>query len=692
MRIIRQNQELNDAIEALDVPFALAKGDIQQAWQIAMTDATAAEFIRGEIRKCTQSIRYFLENYFAIVSRQGDARSLYPLWHSQELFLERVESKILRGERCFIMVCKSRQQGMSYVTQGTVFWKTLFTERCNTLVISHNPGSAENLLAMSKRAYDQMPWWMRPEAGGEARRYMFFERKRPEDNIVDPGLNSRIWVDAANKEGGVAGISFSIRVLHLSEISSFADPDTLTDGIFPTLNYDDELAIIESTGRGRRNFFYRFWKEVRTSPQDFEWDTLFVPDYVVSYHFMPLAPGETLERTKEEDLIAQKAQEEHGLTIRDGYFKERRHSIRQYLATSGSADKFHQERPAFEAEAFIPTGLGAYPRDKLREIELEDCCPPELVGEITLAGDDVTPVVTISAYDRETNCPKSDCPGARLSVWEKPQVGREYYLGADCAMGIEGGDYSCIQIFKLPLRCEPTEQVAEWHGWIGTRPFARVIAALGYWYNTCEIAPEANDVGREVIGTLNLELSYPNWYIWRVPDKRKNTVTNFLGWKTQANTRESIISTGIDAVVQGWCKLHSLPLLEEMMDFADDGDGRIEGDDGHDDRVFGMLIALYCSKQYTIGRGGQGAGQSPKSEPEQEQAPTVATPIAITPEDIIALLKAGKSGQPIPPQVFLSPARMIATRESDILARARAGIPAFVAQRGDDGWNRGDFN
>lgn len=692
MRFIRQNPELNDAIEALDRPFSLAKGDVSAAWKIVMQDATAASFIRNEIRKCDESTRYFLENYFAIISLQGDARTLYPLWDSQEMFLERVEPKIKSKERCFIMVDKARQQGISNVTQGTVFKKVLFTERCNALVIAHVPSSAENLLAMSKRAYEQLPWWMRPEAAGEARRYMFFERKKPEDNITDPGLNSRIWVDAANKEGGVAGISFSIRVLHLSEISSFADPDTLTDGIFPTLNYPDELAIIESTGRTRRNFFYRFWKEVESNPEAFEWDLLFVPDYAVSYHFVKLAPGERIELTKAELLITKRAKEEYNFSVPEGYFKWRRAEILQYLAVKGSDDKFYQEHPTTVEESFIATGLGAYPRARLREIELEDCRPPERVGEISLADDDMTPILTLAPYDKQHNYPKSDTPGTRLSVWEEPQSGREYYLGADCAMGIEGGDYSCIQIFKLPVKCEPTEQVAEWHGWIGTRQFGRVIAALGYWYNTCEIAPEANDVGREVIGTLNHELNYPNWYVWRVPDKRRNTMTNFLGWKTQANTRGSIISNGIDAIVQRWCILHSLPLLEEMMDFSDDGEGRIEGDDGHDDRVFAKLIALYCSKQYTIGRGNQGMGQAPKPVEQTSQIPSVPPPMTVTPNDILDLIKAGKSGKPIPPQVFLAPVHMLSAKEDDIMRRARAGVPAFVEKTAGDDWNRGNFN
>jgi hypothetical protein len=61
-----------------------------------------------------------------------------------------------------------------------------------------------------------------------------------------------------------------------------------------------------------------------------------------------------------------------------------------------------------------------------------------------------------------------------------------YYIGADVAMGVRGGDYSVAQVLDSKKR-----QVAVWRGHVHPDHFATVLAALGYYYNTARIAVEA---------------------------------------------------------------------------------------------------------------------------------------------------------------------------------------------------------
>jgi len=592
MRILRANRELYEPLAALDLHLRQCKGDFVEAWNTL--DSKGLEFVQGEIARCKQSLRYYLTNYHIIANTVTlELSAVFPLWDSQELILDRVCSARREDRALRLLICKARQQGASSVTEGICFHATILNRNTDTLVLSWCPNHAEYLFSMSKCAFLNLPWWMQPEVQYDAKQYLVFNNKDPHADYFTKGLNSSIRVDSATREFGFAGMGRTPKIIHISELASWPDPKVLTRGLFPAM-HGKILAIAESTANGYKNFFYDFWTDCQKGDTEMEWETLFIPDYAVNYHFVELEKGEKLELSQEEKDIQVQAKQTYGIRVPNGYFKWRRASIRETIATEGSDEGFYEQHPVTAEESFQSSGDCPFPKAILRRLLISTCEDPKLVGEIDLGESLHAPVVAMSQWSAQ-NPQNSRRTGTRFAIWEEPIPGRRYFLAADVAEGVQR-DFSCIEVLKMGEGMEPDEQVAEWHGWISLEKFAWVIGAVGYLYNGCDVCPEANDMGRVVIKELYRGLLYPAWYIWKQPDKRKNIYTNFLGWKTQYNNVGTLNQTLAYAVQEGSLVLHSKDLIREMLHFTDEsGSGRYSGAEGEDDRVSAMRMAIYCA-------------------------------------------------------------------------------------------------
>lgn len=514
----------------------------------------------------------------------------------------------------------------STLSEALVFHRTVFTEGINTLVVAQDPGQADYLFEMSRLAYEMMPWWMRPEWRYDQKgRFLVFDRRDEMTRMISPGLRSQIFVEAANKFTGVA-VGKTIFAAHLSEISLWEDAETLTEHIFPTMNAPDELAIAESTARGRKDVWHHLWKAAESG--EIDWKPVFVPFFRVPKYSTPLPPGTTLSVTDEEKGIRQKVLEEQGFWVRDEQFNWRRQTMATFRAL-GREHKYFQEYPGTSPnEAFQASALCAFNRARLQE-QLERCsCPPVWVGDIDL--DDAKKVsLRIQKVPKGSRAPEAKGPGTRLWVWEEPEPDAQYYIGGDVAYGIEGGDFSCAEILKRGMGMNPDVQVAEWHGYISPTPFARVLAALGYWYNEAELAPECNDVGKTTAHELIRILEYPNLYRWKHLDKLKNYITDWFGWETNSKSRGFMISKMREAIDERTVILRSEALIDEMFDFSrEEDETRFEGKGTKDDRVMASMIAHYIAHEmeWTEGGGKRKRRDDPEKDANRDFANTDFSP------------------------------------------------------------------
>jgi hypothetical protein len=161
----------------------------------------------------------------------------------------------------------------------------------------------------------------------------------------------------------------------------------------------------------------------------------------------------------------------------------------------------------------------------------------------------------------------------------------------------DGKDFTDIAVYKIGYGIDPHEQVAEFHGLINPSHTARVLAALGYWYHTAEIAVEYMGSGISCGDDLRVALDYSAIYRWKTLD-RLNSNSQHIHWITNSRTREDMINRMNECLLDGQVVLRNKHLIEEMRDFGwEERDTRAEALSGNDDMVAANCIALCALHQ-----------------------------------------------------------------------------------------------
>ena len=165
-----------------------------------------------------------------------------------------------------------------------------------------------------------------------------------------------------------------------------------------------------------------------------------------------------------------------------------------------------------------------------------------------------------------------DVGDGALWIWEEPEAGRTYDIGADPALGVEGGDNSAIQVLDRATG----RQVAEYLANVEFTQFKDILYWLGRHYNTAQIAVEINAGGGGVWINKELSQDYPNVYIDRRRDTVAPTFTTKTGWLTSKWSKEYAVNAAKTRVYR-YCTsdekerfplIRSQRLFDEMRNFV----------------------------------------------------------------------------------------------------------------------------
>ena len=596
MRVPRKDDELNDALEVLDEKFVLAQQSkknltdaeiLPRALELLSDDEN--EFIDREVARCISDRRYFMENYYVIRDERGRLKTLSPWWDHQTLVYETVEDEWKKKGCCRLIILKPRQAGSTTWNAALIFHATIFVPNTFSLVMAQDDAVSGEIYQRIIDAYHNLPWWMRPEyLSKQQGRQVIFQRSDEYQRSVDPGLGSTLHVSNAQKSTGVA-IGRTIKNILASEVSRWPDPQVWTADIKPSLNAPDMLGIIESTAFGRSGLYYNLWRAAEAGKSI--WRALFIPVYKVRKYSLPVYKSDNFVLTDDEKALRRNVKHKENFIIPLGFFKWRRNEIVETINATRSEETHLESYPVTAGEAFISSGFCAFPRKCLNEQEQKHCMRPMLIGEIEYNGPENHPILHLQPPEKDDPLEKPE-QFNRLWVWEEPMDAPvEYYIGADVASGT-AEDYSDAAVYRIGYGREPHVQVAEWHGWVNASYFARILAALGYWYNTAEIAVEYARDGITTGNELKVAIDYSAIYRWKKMD-RINSQTSIMHWLTNHQTRDDAINRMSQHLLDKTVVIHNRHLIEEMRDFGRfEGESKAEGMDSSDDMVMANIIAL----------------------------------------------------------------------------------------------------
>lgn len=493
-----------------------------------------------------------------------------------------------------LKILKPRQTGISTAIEAVIFHGVRFFGG-GAMAVSMDFDSSEHIYRISQRFHNHLP-------KEEAQVLVAENSNRKELKFADPH-GGRILVETAGKTS--AGHSFTIRHLHLSEVSRW--PDDSEDAIVGLLNAvpdePDTEVIVESVANGMSGWFYTFWHEEN------DYIPIFLPWFEHDEYQKPLPIAEHLYSANLEDeekkLIAK-----FSLTLEQIEF--RRWATREKC--KNDPEIFKEQYPATAEEAFRASGNTFF---SLKELDT-NTAQEAVRGNLQIS-------TSLGGVEEVRFAPN---PRGFLRLFSRPQKGHSYVIGADVAEGIEiegapasdDHDYSSADV----LDRNTAEQVAHFHAQITPDEFGRQLALLGRYYQHAFIGVENNGgYGGHVLNTLTEYEEYPAHLVYR------DAATGKYGWCTTKANRKTLCSNLDMAQRATEIHIHSPETIAEMRAFVTKPDGRIEAGSGNkDDRVFSLAIAyrmLEVAPPMQFGR----TREEPKSNVIRYKEPSLLRRVAI---------------------------------------------------------------
>lgn len=493
-----------------------------------------------------------------------------------------VKEDLDAGRPIRLFILKARQLGSSTFAQGLAFWRTALHAYQNALTVSHEETSAGSLFTKQQVFYSNLPDWLRPNIRRSNRQELYFTGKKPGDK----GLESRHLIATANNRN--LGASQTLHFLHMSEYARYEallqDIDLTMASVLPTVPYAPEtFIIIETTAQGLGHA-----KDVWDS--DNEYRKIFT-SFVASENYTHDEPIDisTIQTVDADPWGNEQALLDTIYAELDYWYPDlqdrdlealkrlnwRRQQIKSFNYNRGL---FRQEYPLTPEEAFITSGQTVF--------------SPLKLADVMKRVESQNYESTSHRFDLDSNS-FYEAPNGHLSVYMRPSRNGIYVIGADSGYGTDKGDFSTAQVLRVP----EFDQVAVFQDRVEPDDFAKILNALGHWYNTAAICPETLGAGMATVLKLHKDLLYPYLYTREIFDKIENIYREQVGFLTTQSSKPVLVSELISAFHDDLIRFRDMGTLEEMSFFTEKS-GKFNAEPGkHDDLVIALALALQMSRQ-----------------------------------------------------------------------------------------------
>lgn len=500
-----------------------------------------ANRLQAEYRACADSFPYWLDRYGTLYDATARGWTRFRLWPSQAEAAATLERERL------VVILKARQLGMTWLVVGRALWLMLFRPAATALLFSQRDDEAVHLLGFRLAGmYDRLPAWQHVRSV-DVRNAHEFRLSNGSAALAFPTTGGRSYtatlaiVDEADHVGGGAGGD---------------SLDALLDAVKPTIDGGGSLVLLSTVDKDRpQSAFKRIYRAARQGP-DSGWRAIFLP----------------WSARPERDAAWYAAQQ------------------RDILARTGVLDSLYQEYPASDVEA-----LAGRTRDRRFAAEwlarADDTGSRKLeTGSWGLETGSWKPEAGAGVGDPAKLLPEHNRPPASgfqlpvsgLAVWEEPQEGRWYVIGADPAEGNPRSDESAACVIDAATG----DQVAVLAGQFEPAVFAAYLAALRAWY-AAGLLVERNNHGHAVLLWL---AEHGEGDVLRGRDGRP-------GWLSSGQGKPLAYDAAAEMLRDGRPRVRDPETLRQLMEVR--GTSLAAGGGDHDDRatawVLAQAAARYCA-------------------------------------------------------------------------------------------------
>ena len=217
--------------------------------------ADDVRFIENERAIVQCDAAYWLTRYYWIKNRKNMIQR-FSFQGGQRILFNVIAELEAMGASIEILIAKARQLGMTTLVEGLMLLKAMFGEGVNGVLASADRDITKKMVKMVFLAYDRMPWWLRPMT----------TRRVESDNgmIVFGGINAGLGFQHGKQTNPIAMGDTPV-AYHLSEVSSYPDPEELIDvGLFKAVHPSTRvLGFLESTCKGDTGWWHDSYFEAK---------------------------------------------------------------------------------------------------------------------------------------------------------------------------------------------------------------------------------------------------------------------------------------------------------------------------------------------------------------------------------------------------------------------------------------------
>lgn len=327
-------------------------------------------FVLNEQLLSKIDFQYFAERYETIGIAGQSLGTLFPLFESQDIVLNEIgrieKDRADSGHPDGIIVdcLKDRQQGISTLSVGINFHRTVTHANVSALIASDVPTSSDFLWDMYERMLDNLPWYLKPTVA---------ERTKNDEIVYATGTRL-FWGAAKSTRGadkstrgatdgvkGQLGRGKNFSMVHLSEIATMTNPQQIDTSLEPGIPVSPMTFYMkESTaqGRGSKNYWHREWTLAKAGKSRAV--AIFIPCFATKRKNTLPPPADWIPSS--DTLAVAKRYEEEGPRWMHKAVRATRGQLYWYEKTraekveKGLLAEFIQEHPVTDDEAFQYSG------------------------------------------------------------------------------------------------------------------------------------------------------------------------------------------------------------------------------------------------------------------------------------------------------------------------------------------------
>lgn len=578
-----------------------------------MTAAQKLALLRSDFKYFCETLLKINPKIKELVNKSGDGevKNLGPLipfvWNKAQCHVwEIMAEKIRRKQPLELVVLKARQVGISTFFCAYIFWQMWRQTRFRGGVVAYEKKTTlKELNETMALFWDALPAGYKPQlrqAGKNAR--------VSKEDVYFADRNS--YCDfTVQKPRALRGVVKD--AVLCTETSFYDEADEFFGGFLPCMNRGaSSLLVMESSPED--GWFKDTYFHARDDGN--ERTAIFIPWWMCDDIYFRKITKKGAQRI---DATTKKI-----VRFNEAMRRKQRHLTRlakdrnlppisdeqiwwwySYCETKYQGDEewMQQEFPDDDITAFQRASRSAFkvclPMVHASVEEAEDIFPDMAIGTLsseTYENVEIDQVVTFTEEEKHGWVNQENRPG--LVMWEAPQQGYTYTIGADVADAEGEDDEEGERAFSVAsvYCCNTRRQVAEWRGHCDPTDLGDEITKLGYFYNTALVCVERNNMGRLTEHRIKNQLRYPMRFRWPDWNTGPEALTKKEMWETNATTKPMMIGTFLK-----WCKdrlYHvSSPGLEDEMAHYRVVRGKFMAKDRPADRIIAASLSIQAVEQ-----------------------------------------------------------------------------------------------